>query len=275
MTAAIYKLDTSIALHACTSDADRARVAPTRAHDQSVPRGASSRRSPAALIRRWPDHRRASGRAAGMRGAAPLSLTPFDGTSGVGWSWPQGDEPRARRILAHPAAPAGTPVAPGNAHTPPPAPDWGCRSGRAWLSSGRSRKGPDPIRRRALRAGLVVPRHRRSPPGSILLRSIQDRTSLSCCLWRTTETPDQRQKRAFSILDCGGYLSRMADLLAGRTQDRRVADDRKPLAVARLPAWAYWIAVRMPAPHREGVIWLPGLRAASPGPSRPNWTQLI
>jgi predicted DNA-binding protein with PD1-like motif len=124
MTAAIHKLDTFIASHACTSDADRVRVASTRAHDQSVPRGASSRRSPAALIRRWPDHRRASGRAAGMRGAAPLSLTLFDGTSGAGWSWPQGDEPRARRILAHPAAPAGTPVAPGNAHTPPPAPDW-------------------------------------------------------------------------------------------------------------------------------------------------------
>jgi hypothetical protein len=50
--------------------------------------------------------------------AGPLSLTLFDGTIGAGWSWSQRDEAMARRILAHPAAPGGTLVAAGNAHTP-------------------------------------------------------------------------------------------------------------------------------------------------------------
>jgi hypothetical protein len=50
--------------------------------------------------------------------AGPLSLTLFDGTIGVSWSWSQRDEAMARRILAAPATDTGTLVVAGNAHTP-------------------------------------------------------------------------------------------------------------------------------------------------------------
>jgi len=50
--------------------------------------------------------------------AGPLSLTLFDGTMGEGWTWSQRDEAMGRRILAAPAAAAGTLVVAGNAHTP-------------------------------------------------------------------------------------------------------------------------------------------------------------
>src|SRR5580700_9326211 len=50
--------------------------------------------------------------------AGPLRLSLFDGSIGAGWSWSQRDEAMARRILAAPAAGAGTLVVAGNAHTP-------------------------------------------------------------------------------------------------------------------------------------------------------------
>jgi hypothetical protein len=48
----------------------------------------------------------------------PLDLILFDVRTGVGWSWSQGDEAMAVRILARAAAGAGTLVVAGNAHTP-------------------------------------------------------------------------------------------------------------------------------------------------------------
>jgi len=50
--------------------------------------------------------------------AGPLRLSLFDGTIEADWSWSQHNEAMARRILAAPAAGAGTLVVAGNAHTP-------------------------------------------------------------------------------------------------------------------------------------------------------------
>jgi hypothetical protein len=55
---------------------------------------------------------------ASVAAAGPLRLSLFDGTIEAGWSWSQRDEAMARRILAAPAAGAGTLVVAGNAHTP-------------------------------------------------------------------------------------------------------------------------------------------------------------
>jgi hypothetical protein len=50
--------------------------------------------------------------------AGPLRLSLFDGTIEADWSWSQDNEAMAGRILAAPAAGAGTLVVAGNAHTP-------------------------------------------------------------------------------------------------------------------------------------------------------------
>lgn len=75
--------------------------------------------------------------------AGPLRLTLFDGTIGAGWSWSDRDEAMARRILAAPAAGAGTLVVAGNAHTPVTGTHLGMPLG-AWLA--RQRPGVREIR---------------------------------------------------------------------------------------------------------------------------------
>jgi hypothetical protein len=71
-----------------------------------------------------------------LAAAGPLSLTLFDGTISADWSWSQRDAAMAGRILAAPAASAGTLVVAGNAHTPTAATQLGVTLG-AYLAGQR------------------------------------------------------------------------------------------------------------------------------------------
>ena len=75
--------------------------------------------------------------------AGPLAVILFDGVMGAGWSWSQGDEAMARRLLAGSPSGARTLAVAGNAHTPASPTDLGVPLG-AWVA--RQRPGIREIR---------------------------------------------------------------------------------------------------------------------------------